>query len=88
METYLADVVKARHQQSASEAIRWAKLDAKNVQKFQVPHNLHPAIGVLTTSKGFKFYAFINGSYTESTCEHLTALLSPDFSRRTADQHI
>jgi hypothetical protein len=74
---YLSDVVKARHQQSASEAIRWAKLDAENVQKFQVPQNLHPAIGVLTTAKGVKFYAFINGNYTESTVGQLTALLSP-----------
>jgi len=30
----------------------------------------------LTTAKGVKFYAFINGNYTESTVEQLTALLA------------
>ena len=69
---YLSDVLNARATQRLAEQVRWAKQDAK----FQVAENLHPAIGVLMTSKGVKYYAYIVGQYTEGTVEQLTSALT------------
>jgi hypothetical protein len=43
--------------------------------KFEVAKNLHPAIGALMTAKGVKYYAYINGVYTEGTIDQLTGKL-------------
>jgi len=71
---YLSDALEARRNQMDAEAVRWAKQDAKQA-KFQIAADLHPAIGATMTSKGAKYYAFINGEYTEGSIEALTAKL-------------
>ena len=72
---YLSDVIKANATSRANEAAKWAKQDAKNA-KFQIAANLHPAIGALTTAKGVKYYAYINGQYTEGTVAQLSSKLA------------
>ena len=72
---YLSDVANARAAQRLEEQSRWAKQDAR-AAKFQEAQNLHPAIGVLTTAKGVKYYAYIRGQYTEGTVEQLTSALA------------
>lgn len=74
---YYSDVIKARRAQADAEAIRWAKHDAKQAA-FKAAENLHPAIGVLMTAKGVKYYAYIDGQYTEGSVEALTAELMKD----------
>ena len=71
---YLSDVLAAKSLAAADEAIKQAKQDAK-LAKFKVPADLNPAIGVLMTAKGLKFYAFIDGQYTEGSAEALAAAL-------------
>lgn len=70
----LNDVINARRAEADADAIRWAKQDAKRAA-FNVPTNMHPAIGVLMTAKGAKFYAHIDGQYTEGTVAQLTERL-------------
>jgi hypothetical protein len=72
---YLSDVIAERRNQADAEAVRWAKQDAK-AAKFVWADNLHPAIGVLMTAKGVKYYAYIRGQYTEGTVEQLTFSLT------------
>lgn len=70
-----SDVLAARRLDADIEAARWAKQDAE-AAKYAIPHSMHPAIGVLMTAKGAKFYAFISGKYTEGSVEQLTARLA------------
>jgi len=72
---YLSDVLAAKNKAAAEEAIRWAKADAKQAS-FKVAADLNPAIGALITAKGVKYYAYINGQYTEGSVDALTAALS------------
>ena len=65
---YLSDVIKAKH---IAEAKAINKENAKRA-KFQVAKNLHPAIGALMSAKGVRYYAYIDGIYTEGTVEQLT----------------
>jgi len=70
----LSDVIKARQSKQISDEKRWAKADAARA-KFTPQENLHPAIGVMVTAKGVKYYAYIGGVYREGSPEHLTNLL-------------
>ena len=70
----LSDVIKARQNKAASDEKRWAKADAARA-KFTPQQNLHPAIGVMMTAKGVKYYAYVGGAYREGSPEHLTNLL-------------
>lgn len=72
---YLSDVLSARNARAASEEARWAKQNAKQA-KFRVQADLHPAIGALMSAKGVKYYAYVNGVYTEGSVEALTAALA------------
>ncbi len=67
----LSEVVKAKH------IAEMRQINKENAQKakFQVAKNLHPAIGALMTTKGVKYYAYINGVYTEGSVEALTGKL-------------
>ena len=67
----IAEVVKEKH------IAEMRQINKENAQKakFQVAKNLHPAIGALMTSKGVKYYAYLNGIYTEGTVDQLTAKL-------------
>jgi hypothetical protein len=67
----LAEVVKVKH------IAEMRQINKENAQKakFQVAKNLHPAIGALMTTKGVKYYAYINGVYTEGSVEALTGKL-------------
>ena len=69
---YLSDVIKAKHKAEAK------LINKENAQraKFQVAKNLHPAIGALMTVKGVKYYAYIDGIYTEGTVDQLTSKLN------------
>jgi len=71
---YLSDILAAKSLAAAEEAMQQAKQEAK-LAKFKVPADLNPAIGTLMTAKGVKFYAFINGQYTEGSAEALAAAL-------------
>jgi len=68
---YLSDVVKAKH------IAEMRQINKENAQraKFQVAKNLHPAIGALMSAKGVRYYAYIDGIYTEGTVEQLTQKL-------------
>jgi hypothetical protein len=66
----LSDVIKARQSKQISDEKRWAKADAAKPRT-----DLHPAIGVMMTAKGVKYYAYIGGVYREGSPEHLTNLL-------------
>ena len=68
----LSQVIKAKH------IAEMRQINKENAQraKFQVAKNLHPAIGALMTAKGVKYYAYINGIYTEGTVDQLTAKLN------------
>jgi hypothetical protein len=70
----LSDAIKQRHMQQVSDEKRWAKMDAARA-KFTVQDNLHPAIGSLMTSKGVKYYAYVDGVYREGSPEHLSSLI-------------
>jgi len=62
-----------------AEAARWAKEDAaraKRVAKFTPRTDLHPAVGVLMSAKGVRYYAFVAGVYREGSPEHLASLLA------------
>jgi hypothetical protein len=68
-------VIAERADKYAAEA----KKEAKQIQakaKFQIQKNLHPAVGVLVNAKGVRYYAFVNGNYTEGTPDQLEALLT------------
>ena len=71
---YLSDVLAAKSLARAEEALQQAKQDAK-LAKFKVAADLNPAIGALMTAKGVKYYAFINGQYTEGSADALAAAL-------------
>ena len=68
----LSEVVKAKH------IAEMRQINKENAQKekFQVAKNLHPAIGALMTAKGVKYYAYLNGIYTEGTVDQLTSKLT------------
>lgn len=68
---YLSDVIKAKHKAEVK------LINKENAQraKFQVAKNLHPAIGALMSAKGVRYYAYIDGIYTEGTVEQLTQKL-------------
>jgi hypothetical protein len=66
----LSDVIKQRQAQQVSDEKRWAKADAAKPRT-----DLHPAIGVMMTAKGVKYYAYVDGAYREGSPEHLTSLL-------------
>ena len=72
---YFSDALAARRNDMDAEAAQWAKQDAKQA-RFKVPADLDPRIGSLMTVKGVKFYAYINGQYTEGSVESLTAELN------------
>ena len=72
---YLSDVLAAKSKAAAAEAIKQAKQDAKQAL-FKVAADLNPAIGALMTAKGVKYYAYVNGQYTEGSVDALTAALS------------
>jgi len=46
------------------------------IAKFTPQENLHTAIGALVNENGIRYYAYINGKYTEGTPEALTSLLN------------
>jgi len=46
------------------------------IAKFTPQNNLHPAIGALVNKNGIRYYAYINGKYTEGTPEALTSFLN------------
>ena len=46
------------------------------IAKFTPQKNLHPSIGALVNQNGIRYYAYINGKYTEGTPENLTSLLN------------
>ncbi len=71
---YLSDVIEAKRNERNAEAVRWAKEDARRA-KFTPRTDLHPAVGVLMSAKGVRYYAFVGGVYLEGTPEHLAALL-------------
>lgn len=76
---YLSDVLAAKRKESDAEAARWAKEDAaraKRIAKFTPRTDLHPAVGVLISAKGVKYYAFVAGVYREGSPEHLASLLA------------
>lgn len=68
---YLSDVIKAKHKAEVK------LINKENAQraKFQVAKNLHPAIGALMSAKGVRYYAYIDGIYTEGTVDQLTQKL-------------
>ena len=68
----LSQVIKVKH------IAEMRQINKENAQraKFQVAKNLHPAIGALMTAKGVKYYAYIDGIYTEGTVDQLTAKLN------------
>jgi hypothetical protein len=72
---YLSDVLAAKNKVAEAEAIKYAKQDAKQA-KYKVAADLHPAIGVLMTAKGVKYYAFVNGQYREGSVDALTSALN------------
>lgn len=72
---YLSDVLAAKSKAAAADAIKQAKQDAKQAQ-FKVAGDLNPAIGALMTAKGVKYYAYVNGQYTEGSVDALTAALN------------
>jgi len=72
---YLSDVLAAKSKAAAAEAIKQAKQDAKQAL-FKVAADLNPAIGALMTAKGVKYYAYVNGQYTEGSVDALTAALN------------
>lgn len=72
---YLSDVIAERRNQADAEAVRWAKEDARRA-KFTPRTDLHPAVGVLMSAKGVRYYAFVGGVYREGTPEHLASLLA------------
>jgi hypothetical protein len=72
---YLSDVMAQKQKESDAEQIRWAKEDAR-VAKFTARTDIHPAIGVLTNKNGVRYYAFVDGAYTEGSPEQLAALLT------------
>ena len=45
------------------------------IAKFTPQENLHPSIGALVNKNGIRYYAYINGTYTEGTPEVLSSLL-------------
>jgi hypothetical protein len=67
-----------RNERNASQA-RFAKADAAQaakIAKFTPRTDLHPAVGVLMSAKGVRYYAFVGGVYREGTPEHLASLLA------------
>jgi hypothetical protein len=76
---YLSDVIAQRQNERDAEQIRWAKEDAaqaKRTAKFTPRTDINPAIGVLVNKNGVRYYAFIDGAYTEGSPEHLSTLLT------------
>jgi hypothetical protein len=75
----LSDVIEARRNEDSAEQARHAKANAKQqalIAKFTPRIDLHPAVGVLTSITGIRYYAFVNGVYREGTPEHLESLLT------------
>jgi hypothetical protein len=72
---YLSDVLAAKSLAAADDAIKQAKQDAKQA-KFKVAADLNPGIGALMTAKGVKYYAYVNGQYTEGSADALAAALN------------
>ena len=75
----LSDVIEAKRNEDGAEQARHAKANAKQqalIAKFTPRTDLHPAVGVLTSVKGVRYYAFINGVYREGSPEHLESLLT------------
>lgn len=78
--TRIYTVWDARNEKRRRDAAIFAREDARLAawrKKFTAPENLHPAIGILRTAKGLKFYAHIGPDrvYREGTVETLTHLL-------------
>lgn len=71
-------MAQKRKENDAFEA-RSAKRNAAHaakVAKFTPRTDLHPAVGVLISAKGVRYYAFVGGVYREGTPEHLASLLA------------
>jgi hypothetical protein len=71
-------MAQKRNENDAFEA-RFSKSNAahaKRIAKFTPRTDLHPAVGVLMSAKGVRYYAFVGGVYREGTPEHLAALLA------------
>ena len=72
--TTLYDARIAKH--DADRPSAEARRAAAHAARFVVPADLHPAIGVLTTARGVRFYAYIGQVETFGTVESLTAALT------------
>ena len=72
---YLSDVMAQKRNERDAEAVRWAKEDARRA-KFTPRTDLHPAVGVLISAKGVRYYAYVGGVYREGSPEHLASLLA------------
>lgn len=78
---YLSDVLADRQRIRDDEVVRWAEQDAQKAAseaKFRIPNNLHPGIGVITSTDGVRFYAHLGCDrvYTEGTVDELTKALN------------
>jgi hypothetical protein len=86
--TRIYTVRDARKEKYRADAKLFAREDARLAReearlaawraRFTPPTGLHPAIGVLTTARGLRFYAFVgpDRDYREGTVESLTAALT------------
>ena len=74
----LKQAVEIKRNERATSEARFAKADAAQaakIAKFTPRTDLHPAVGVLMSAKGVRYYAFVGGVYREGTPEHLASLL-------------
>jgi hypothetical protein len=75
----LSDAMAQKRNENDAFEVRFAKANAahaKRIAKFTPRTDLHPAVGVLMSAKGVRYYAFVGGVYREGTPEHLAALLA------------
>lgn len=75
----LKQAVEIKRNERANSEARFAKTDAAQaakIAKFTPRTDLHPAVGVLMSAKGVRYYAFVGGVYREGTPEHLASLLA------------
>jgi hypothetical protein len=74
----LKQAVETKRNERANSEARFAKAtvaQATKIAKFTPRTDLHPAVGVLMSAKGVRYYAFVGNVYREGTPEHLASLL-------------